>query len=166
VTDVSKLAQCSVAENLGLYERLLREKGYLDYSGILKEAVGALERAASWERNETADAKLRKLERLLAPGAHGDDEITLLAELLSLPNTSGELNLNPQRKREKLFDGLLHQFEFLAKSQPVLMVFEDAHWIDPTSWSAFLTATPTPPPWRMPTRNTILNSPRRWRVGK
>jgi predicted ATPase len=28
---------------------------------------------------------------------------------------------------------LLHQLEALAKSDPVLMVFEDAHWIDPTS---------------------------------
>ena len=40
VTDASKLAGCSVAENLGLYEKLLHEKGYLDYSEILKEASG------------------------------------------------------------------------------------------------------------------------------
>jgi tetratricopeptide (TPR) repeat protein len=43
------------------------------------------------------------------------------------------LNLSPQRKREMLFEAELHQLEALAKRRPVLMVFEDAHWIDPTS---------------------------------
>jgi DNA helicase II / ATP-dependent DNA helicase PcrA len=43
VTDASKLAGCSVVDNLRLYENLLHEKGYLDYSEILKEAVAALE---------------------------------------------------------------------------------------------------------------------------
>ena len=67
------------------------------------------------------------------PGARSDDEIQLLAELLSLPNTVAELGLSPQRKREMVFEALLDQLEALAKSRPVLMVFEDAHWIDPNS---------------------------------
>jgi predicted ATPase len=70
---------------------------------------------------------------LLAPGASADDEIALLTELLSLPSSAADLNLSPQRKREMLFDALLHQLKALARSRPVLMVFEDAHWIDPTS---------------------------------
>jgi predicted ATPase len=73
------------------------------------------------------------LRALLAPGARGGDEIELLAELLSLPNSVVDLNLSPQRKRERLFGALLHQFEALARNRPVLMVFEDAHWIDPSS---------------------------------
>src|SRR5439155_20094784 len=74
-----------------------------------------------------------KLGVLLAPDARGENEIELLAELLSLPNTAAKLNLSPQRKREMLFEGLLHQLEALSCSRPVLMVFEDAYWIDPTS---------------------------------
>jgi tetratricopeptide (TPR) repeat protein len=70
---------------------------------------------------------------MLAPGVRADDEVELLAELLSLPSTAAELNLSPQRKREMLFEALLHQLEALARSRPVLVVFEDAHWIDPTS---------------------------------
>ena len=70
---------------------------------------------------------------MLAPGAPSDDEIELLAELLSLPSLAADLNLSPQRKREMLFEALLHQLEGLALGRPVLMVFEDAHWIDPTS---------------------------------
>jgi class 3 adenylate cyclase/predicted ATPase len=92
-----------------------------------------LERAARFARADTPDERRDKLQALLAPGAHGDDDIALLAELLSLPNSAADLNLSPQRRREKLFDALLGQLEALARQRPVLMVFEDAHWIDPTS---------------------------------
>jgi class 3 adenylate cyclase/tetratricopeptide (TPR) repeat protein len=95
--------------------------------------IAQLERAAGFARDDTVEQKLSKLRELLASGARGDDEIELLAELLSLPNSAANLNLSPQRKREKLFEALLHQLEALARSRPVLMVFEDAHWIDPTS---------------------------------
>ena len=54
VTDLSKLTGCSVAENLGSYENVLRDKGYLDYSGILKEAVAALERNVGLRERLTA----------------------------------------------------------------------------------------------------------------
>jgi class 3 adenylate cyclase len=95
--------------------------------------ITQLERFAGFERDDTAEEKLGKLRELLVPGARGDDEIELLAELLSLPNSAADLNLSPQRKREMLFEALLHQLEAVARSRPVFMVFEDAHWIDPTS---------------------------------
>ena len=91
------------------------------------------ERAAGFARDDTPEAKLGKLEALIAEGAAEPDEITLIAELLALPNAAAKLDLSPQRKREKLLAGLLHQLDALARSHPVLMVFEDAHWIDPTS---------------------------------
>jgi predicted ATPase len=92
-----------------------------------------LEYAAGFTRDDTAEEKLSKLRELLRPGARGDEEIELVADLLSLPNTAADLNLSPQRKRERLFEALLNQFAAVAQSRPVLMVFEDAHWIDPTS---------------------------------
>jgi class 3 adenylate cyclase/predicted ATPase len=92
-----------------------------------------LERAAGFVRDDVVDRKLEKLRGLLAPGARGDDEMALVAELLSLPNAAAALNLSPQRKREKLFGALLNQLESLARGGPVLMAFEDAHWSDPTS---------------------------------
>ena len=95
--------------------------------------IAQLERAAGFERDDTAAQKLGKLQRLLAPGARRDSEIMLLAELLSLPNSSAELNLSPRRKRQLLLEALLHQFEAAAQDRPVLLVFEDVHWIDPTS---------------------------------
>ena len=99
----------------------------------LYPVIVQLERAAGFARDDTADQKLGKLRGLLASGARGDDEIELLAELLSLPGSAADLNLSPQRKRQKLFEALLHQLEALARGRPVLMVFEDAHWIDPSS---------------------------------
>ena len=42
-------------------------------------------------------------------------------------------DFTPQRKKEKTFEVLLRQLEALVQGQPVLMIFEDVHWIDPTS---------------------------------
>ena len=95
--------------------------------------IDQLERAAGFARDDTAVQKLGKLRRLLASGARGDDQFELLAELLSLPSSAADFNLSPQRKRQKLFEAYLHQLEALARARPVLMVFEDAHWIDPSS---------------------------------
>ena len=95
--------------------------------------IAQLERAARFTRDDTVEQKLRKLRELLIPGARGEDEIELLAELLALPNSADNLNLSPQRKREKLFEAFLHQFEAVARKRRVLVIFEDAHWIDPTA---------------------------------
>jgi len=95
--------------------------------------IGQLERAASFARDDDPEQKLGKFRDVLAPAARGNHEIELLAELLSLPSAAVKLNLSPQRKREKLLEALLHQLKTLAFSRSVLMVFEDAHWLDPTS---------------------------------
>jgi len=90
-----------------------------------------LERAAGFARGDTTDEKLAKLREPTAPS--GANDFDLLAELLSLPNSAADLRLSPQRKREALFEVLLRQLEGLARRGPVLAVFEDVHWIDPTS---------------------------------
>jgi class 3 adenylate cyclase/predicted ATPase len=95
--------------------------------------IAQLERAAGFARDDAGEEKLGKLGALLAPGSRDDNDIALLSELLSLPSSAADLNLSPQRRREKLFEALLGQLEAEARRRPVLMVFEDAHWIDPTS---------------------------------
>jgi class 3 adenylate cyclase/predicted ATPase len=59
----------------------------------------------------------------------------LVADLLSLPTAGAlpEMNLSPQRKKEKTLEALLGLLEDQSRKRPVLMVFEDVHWIDPTS---------------------------------
>src|SRR6202162_4933165 len=95
--------------------------------------IAQLERAAGFARDDTVEARLGKLRTVLAPGPPDDDDVALLSELLSLPNNAAALNLSPQRKRENLFEAMLNQLEAEARQRPVLMVFEDAHWIDPTT---------------------------------
>src|SRR5215471_11275010 len=95
--------------------------------------IAQLERGAGFARDDTVEVRLGKLRALLRPGTRDDDDIALLSEMLSLPSTAADLTLSPQRKREKLFDALLNLLEAEARHYPVLMVFEDAHWTDPTS---------------------------------
>jgi class 3 adenylate cyclase/predicted ATPase len=99
----------------------------------LHPIIVQLERAAGFARRDTTEEKVRKLRELLASGLGAENEFDLLAELLSLPNSAGDLHLSPQRKREALFESLLRQLAALARRRPVLAVFEDVHWIDPTS---------------------------------
>jgi class 3 adenylate cyclase/predicted ATPase len=96
--------------------------------------IGQLERAAGFTRDDATATKLDKLEALLGDGSEPGD-LSLIAEMLSLPG--GErfppLDLSPQRKKERTLAALLRQLQALARRQPILMIFEDLHWVDPTS---------------------------------
>jgi predicted ATPase len=94
--------------------------------------ISQLERAARFERNDTMEAKLDKLSSLL--GASPND-VQLLAELLSVPTGDRypPLNLSARQKKQKTIEALVRQLEVLVRQRPVLMIFEDAHWIDPSS---------------------------------
>jgi len=105
----------------------------LHQDSALYPFIAQLEHAAGFVRGDAVEAKLGKLRALLASGIQDDDDIALLTELLSLRSSGVDRGLSPQRKREKLLEALLNQLEAEARRQPVLAVFEDAHWIDPTS---------------------------------
>jgi class 3 adenylate cyclase/predicted ATPase len=97
--------------------------------------IDQLSRAAGFARDDPPAARLENLEALLARAAPPADDVALLADLLSLPASERYPlpNLSPQRKKERTLEALIRQLEGLARQQPVVMVFEDAHWIDPTS---------------------------------
>jgi class 3 adenylate cyclase/predicted ATPase len=97
--------------------------------------VDQLGRAARFARDDMPAAKLEKLESLLARAAPPEEDVALLADLLSLPASERHPlpNLSPQQKKERTLEALIRQLEGLARQQPVAMIFEDAHWIDPTS---------------------------------
>ncbi|MSO75726.1 MAG: adenylate/guanylate cyclase domain-containing protein [Alphaproteobacteria bacterium] len=101
----------------------------------LYPVIAQLERAAGFTRADPPAAKHAKLRALLAGSASVADDLPLLAELLSLPGgpSMSALEMPPQRKKELSFEALLRQLEALAHRQPVLMLFEDLHWIDPTT---------------------------------
>jgi class 3 adenylate cyclase/predicted ATPase len=97
--------------------------------------IAQLERAAGFEKHAPTEIKLDKLVSLLRSSPQAESDIQLLAELLSIPTSDRypPLNWTPQRKKEKTLEALLRQLELLAHRQPVLMIFEDVHWIDPSS---------------------------------
>jgi class 3 adenylate cyclase/predicted ATPase len=97
--------------------------------------IDQLGRASAVGRDDSPAARLEKLEALLARAAPQGEDVALLADLLSLPASERHPlpNLSPQRKKERTLGSLLRQLEGLARQQPLVMVFEDAHWIDPTS---------------------------------
>jgi class 3 adenylate cyclase/predicted ATPase len=97
--------------------------------------IEQLGRAAGFARDDTPATKLDKLEALLARTAPPDEDVALLADLLSLQASERHPmpNLSPQRKKESILEALIRQLEALARRQPVVVIFEDTHWIDPTS---------------------------------
>jgi class 3 adenylate cyclase len=97
--------------------------------------IDQLRHAASFAHDDLPATMREKLEALLARAEPSDKDVALLADLLALPG-SGRYplpNLSPQRKKEMTLEALIRQLEGLTRHQPVLMVLEDAHWIDPTS---------------------------------
>src|SRR5258706_13746558 len=62
-------------------------------------------------------------------------DLAIIAELLAVPPNGRYpvLEISPQQKREMTLTALLDQLDGIAAQKPVLIVFEDAHWIDPTS---------------------------------
>ncbi|MGE0258709.1 MAG: AAA family ATPase [Alphaproteobacteria bacterium] len=97
--------------------------------------VEYLSRAAGFAREDPAERKLEKLASALAETAPPDEDVALIADLLSLPESDRYPlpKLSPQRKKERTLEALIRQLEAYAAHQPVILVIEDAHWIDPTS---------------------------------
>ena len=97
--------------------------------------ISQMERAAGFAHDDTAQAKFDKLDTLLAQSGTPPQDAALMAEMLSVPNDGRypSLQLDPQQRRQQTLEALTGQLEALSRSNPILMIFEDAHWIDPTS---------------------------------
>jgi class 3 adenylate cyclase/predicted ATPase len=105
-------------------------------NSALYPVIGLLERAARFDREDTAETRLDKLEALLSQSARNVGEAApLLAALLSIPtgNRYAPVNLTPQRQKQHMLEVLVEQLAGLAAQRPVLAVYEDAHWIDPST---------------------------------
>ncbi|MEZ0171114.1 adenylate/guanylate cyclase domain-containing protein [Microvirga sp. TS319] len=105
-------------------------------NSTLYPVVGLLERAAGIRREDPHAVQLDKLEAMLALGT--DDvqaSAPLIADLLAIPmgQRYGPLELSPHQKKERTFQALLEQVKGLAARQPVLAIYEDVHWADPTT---------------------------------
>jgi predicted ATPase len=101
----------------------------------LHPIISQMERAAGFTHDDTIQAKLDKVDAVLAQSSTSPQDATLLIEMLSLPNDGRypKLELTPEQRRQKTMEALTAEVEALSRSNPVLMIFEDVHWVDPTS---------------------------------
>jgi class 3 adenylate cyclase len=109
-------------------------------NSALHPVIEQIERAAGFLADDSAESKLDKLETLLEQGTDDPSAVApLFAALLSIPADARypPLNLPPQHQRDLTIAAMADQMSGLAAHRPVLMVLEDAHWIDPTTTELF-----------------------------
>ena len=98
-----------------------------------------MQRAAGLAHDDTTQTKLDKLDRILVQTSTSKQDAALFAEMLSLTNDGRytALNMASKPRRQRTLEALVSQMEALARQSPVLIIFEDAHWADPTSLQVF-----------------------------
>ncbi len=99
--------------------------------------ITTLEAIFGFQQGEAPEAKFAKLANYLEvhyPASH-QAAVPLLGQLLSLPLTGHDRDtgLSPQKQREQTIAVLLELLQTLAKAQPMLLILEDVHWIDPST---------------------------------
>ena len=101
--------------------------------------ISQMERAAGMAHDDTTQAKLDKLDAVLAQTSTPIQDAALFAEMLSLPNDGRypALGLAPEERRQRTQEALTAQLAGLTRQRPALMIVEDAHWVDPTSLEVF-----------------------------
>jgi class 3 adenylate cyclase/predicted ATPase len=119
----------------------------------LHPIIGQMERAAGLAHGDEPQVRLDKLDALLALSSTPTQHAALFAEMLSLPNDGRypALELTPLQRRQRTLEALVSHMEALTLQSPVLTIFEDAHWTDPTSLELFGRAVD-----RIPTLRVLL----------
>ena len=102
----------------------------------LSPLIAFVTRAAHIRRTDDVPTRVRRLEGILR-GSETErrEALAILADLLALPlGGVPPLDLTPSQIRERTFALVLDQFERLAEVAPLLLIVEDLHWLDPTSF--------------------------------
>ena len=94
-----------------------------------------IQRAAGIGREDTSASKLAKLSSWLGAQHETHEATALLGLLLSIPAQAPSTlpAMSPQRQKELTFDLLLRLMQRKARDGALLVVFEDVHWLDPTT---------------------------------
>ena len=137
------IGKSRIAETLR--ERLLADEPHLllRYQGspqctasALHPVIARLEYAAGFRRKDDPGARLAKLRGLARREVKDVSAVAPLFAALLAIRTEGRyppLGLTPPQQKAKTLEALAGQLEAMAARRPVLLVFEDLHWADPTS---------------------------------
>ena len=106
-------------------------------NSMLYPVIEHLKRVMDWKPEDAAEEKFEKLESALkAQSLPPEESVPLYAELMSLPLPEGRyapLELNAEQQREQTLDALAGWLLDEAERTPVLHMWEDLHWADPTT---------------------------------
>ena len=108
-------------------------------NSALYPSIDNFERGLKFSRDETIDSKLDKLEALIVTQyGRPIEDVRFIAALLSIPceDRYGPHTMTPQKHKDETLRTLVDLTEAAARKQPSVMLFEDAHWADPTSLEA------------------------------
>jgi DNA-binding response OmpR family regulator/class 3 adenylate cyclase/tetratricopeptide (TPR) repeat protein len=107
----------------------------LHQDSALHPIVARWEQEAGFARGDSPEVRLRKLEAIVGSADLAPEDVSLIAAMLSVATDDRylQLELNPQRRKERTFDALLRRLDRVTRSHPVLILFEDAQWSDPSS---------------------------------
>ena len=100
--------------------------------------ISQIGHVARFTRDDDAEAKLDKLEAVIAEGTGEPEKAApLIAAMMSLPTDRyAPQEMSPQEQKELTIAALVDQVLGIASRQPTLMLLEDVHWIDPTTLEA------------------------------
>jgi DNA-binding response OmpR family regulator/class 3 adenylate cyclase/predicted ATPase len=102
--------------------------------------VAHLSHAAGFDRSDTPEKKLQKLELALSrAGSVISEDVALCAAMLSiqLENNAVSQELTPQRQKELTISALVRQVLSLARKQTLILKLADAHWVDSSTLELF-----------------------------
>jgi class 3 adenylate cyclase/predicted ATPase len=119
-------------------ERFLRIRCFCSpqhTNSALYPIINHVERSAGFARDDSLQTKLDKLDVILRQSWSSAEDAALFVEMLSLPNDGRYpvAELPPRLRRQRTMDALVRQVEIISNLGPLLIIFEDAHWADPTS---------------------------------
>jgi class 3 adenylate cyclase/predicted ATPase len=137
----SRLAE-ALCEKIGLEPRSLLRYQCSPYhmNSALYPVITRIERVAHIQPEDPPERRLDKLRVLLASVPEtSDTAVALLAELLSIPPTPGltPLGLDPPARKQATLELLIDLTSKIVRQKKVLVLLEDAHWIDPTTQELF-----------------------------
>jgi class 3 adenylate cyclase/predicted ATPase len=104
-------------------------------NSALYPIIDHVERSAGFARDDAVQTRLDKLDALLRQSWSSGEDSALFVEMLSLPNDGRYpvVEFTPPLRRQRTMDALVRQVEIMSALGPLLVIFEDAHWSDPTS---------------------------------
>ena len=118
------------------HTRLVYQCSPIQMGRAFHPIIGQIEHAGRITAQDSADQKAEKLRGLIERAIRAaPEDLAIFAALLSLPGGEGfpELEPDPKQRKARILAAFLRQFEGLAAQRPVLCIFEDVHWSDPST---------------------------------